>query len=76
MAFTGFLTDRASLKRALYRLMDTDDNDDDLIEHDNTGETLEGVYLMLQQGLESAQLYLIDKGMEEFWLTETSALTT
>jgi hypothetical protein len=76
MAFTGFLTDRASLKRALYRLMDTDDADDDLIEHDNTGETLEGVYLMLQQGLESAQLHVIDKGMEEFWLTETSALTT
>ena len=75
MAFTGFLTDRASLKRALYRLMDTDDDDDDMIEHDNTGEALEGILLSLQQGLESAQLFLIDKSLEEYWLTTTSALT-
>jgi hypothetical protein len=75
MAFTGWLTDRASLKRALYRLLDTDDDDDDMIEHDHASQTLEGIHLLLQQGAESAQLYMIDKGFEEFWLTSSSAIS-
>ena len=67
----AYLTDRASLKRALYRLVNADDADDDLIEHDDS--TLEGVYLSLQQGAEAAQLYLVDAGVGDTWLTTTSS---
>ena len=42
------LTDRDSLKRALYRLTNTDDLDDAMLEHDAT--SLDGVYMALQEG--------------------------
>lgn len=67
------LTDRASLLRAFFRLVNADSTDDDLTEHDDS--TLEGAYLLLQGGLDDAQQFLIDQGLEELWLKTSSALS-
>lgn len=67
------LTDRASLLRAFFRLVNADSSDADLTEHDNS--TLEGAYLLLQGGLDDAQQFLIDQGAEELWQKTTSALS-
>ena len=65
------LTDRDSLANAVYRLLNTDASDDDMIEHDDT--SLEGLYLILQDGVDDAQAWVIDKcGRADFWLTPLS----
>lgn len=67
----GLLTDRASLTRAMFRLLNTDAADDTMTEHDNT--ILEALYQLLQTGAEDAQLYLIDIGLGDYWLKATSS---
>ena len=65
-----YLTDRQSLLRALFRLLDTDAGDGALIEHDPASAPLEGITMHLQQGAEDAQEYLIGAGST--WWHETS----
>lgn len=68
------LTDRASLKRALFRLVNTSATDDDLTEHDDS--SLEGLYLVLQDGVDDAQNWLITHcGLDDVWTTTSSALS-
>lgn len=67
------LTDRASLKRALFTLCDTDATDADLIEHD--ASTLEGVYRLLTEAGDTAQEELIRGGYGEFWLETSAAIS-
>ena len=67
------LTDRNSLKRALYRLVNTDDLDDAMLEHDAT--SLDGIYMALQEGVDDAQQYLVDSGLSDYWLTTSAALS-
>ena len=68
-----YLTDRASLLRAVYRLMDTDLEAGDMTEHDPTGTPLEGILLQLQQGAEDAQEYMVSAG-SSWWLKTSGAL--
>ena len=56
----SLLTDRASILREFFRLVNAGSSDDDMIEHDST--TLEGAYEALDVGQEEAQLYLISIG--------------
>lgn len=65
-----YLTDRASLLRALYRLLDTDPQDIALTEHDPVEGELEGLSLHLQQGAEDAQSYIVGAGSS--WWNQTS----
>ena len=65
------LTDRDSLERAFYRLLNTDATDDALIEHDD-GETLEAVYQALQSGVWDAQEWLIHSGLRDRWLAAST----
>ena len=67
------LTDRASLLRAYFRLVDSSLDDDDMIEHD--GSTLEGAYEALQGGLEDARLFMVGEGAESQWIKTTAALS-
>ena len=67
------LTDRDSLKRALYRLVNTDDLDDAMLEHDAT--SLDGIYMALQEGVDDAQQYLVDSGLGDYWLTTSATLS-
>ena len=67
------LTDRNSLKRALYRLVNTDDLDDAMLEHDAT--SLDGIYMALQEGVDDAQQYLVDSGLSDYWFTTSAALS-
>jgi len=69
----SLLTDRASILRAYFRLVNADSTDEDMIEHDDS--TLEGAYEALAVGQERAQLYLIRVGRGDRWLTTSSALT-
>lgn len=69
----SLLTDRASLLREFFRLVNADASDDDMIEHDDS--TLEGAYEALDVGLKQAQLYLISIGRGDRWLTTSSTLT-
>ena len=64
-----YLTDRDSMLRAMYRLLDTDPGDSAMTEHDQDGN-LEGVTLHLQQGAEDAQAYMVGAGSS--WWHETS----
>lgn len=61
------LTDRASLLRALFRLLDVDSSDPALTEHDDSESTLEGAYLLLEEGVDDAQDYLIQQGRASRW---------
>ena len=67
------LTDRGSLLRALFRLCDADADDGNVTEHDDV--TLEGVYLLLQQGVEDAQQFLMGAGLGSWWLDMSDVLT-
>ena len=69
----SLLTDRASLLREFFRLVNADSSDDDMTEHDST--TLEGAYEALQVGLHRAQELLVALGQSDRWLKTTSALT-
>jgi hypothetical protein len=69
------LTDRASLERAFYRLLNTDQTDDALTEHDPAGYPREAVYQALQQGVYDAQDWLIRSGLKDRWL-ETASLSS
>lgn len=60
------LTDRASLLRALFRLLDVDRQDPALTEHDD--DELEGAYLLLDQGLWDAQDFMISQGLADRWV--------
>ena len=64
-----YLTDRASMLRALFRLIDTDTGDGAVTEYD--GPMHEGVLLLIQQGAEDAQSYMLGAGST--WWIETSA---
>ena len=65
-----YLTDRASLLRALFRLLDTDLEAGDMTEHDPADVHQEGILLQLQQGAEDAQAYMLKAGST--WWLETS----
>ena len=67
------LTDRASLRRALYNLVNTDSSDEAHLEHDATD--LDTIYMALQVGLDDAQQYMIDMGIQDFWHAESAALS-
>jgi len=69
----SLLTDRASILREFFRLVNADASDDDMIEHDSG--TLEGAYEALDVGQSRAQLFLIDIGQGSTWLKTGSALT-
>ena len=69
----SLLTDRASALREFFRLVNADSSDGDLTEHDSS--TLEGAYEKLAQGLEEAQLFLIQIGRGGQWRAQSSALT-
>lgn len=69
----SLLTDRASALREFFRLVNADSDDDDLTEHD--ASTLEGAHEALDVGAARAQLFLIQIGQGERWLTEGSALS-
>lgn len=68
----SLLTDRASLLREFFRLVNADSSDDDLTEHDSS--TLEGAYEALDVGQEEAQQFLISVGQGETWLKQGSTL--
>lgn len=68
-----FRTDRASLLRDLYRYMNIDASDGAATEHDSSSN--EGLYLLLQDGAEDAQTYLLDRGLAAWWLTTSAVLT-
>lgn len=63
------LTDRDSLKRALFRLIDTEETDPGLTEHDDT--TDEALDYLLTHGLWDAQDFMIRHGMSDRWVTTT-----
>lgn len=67
------LTDRASCLRALLRLVNAEDGDDDATEHDL--EANEVFYRALQQGAEDAQTFMLDVGRGDWWLTTSSAIS-
>lgn len=69
----SLLTDRASILREFFRLVNADSNDADLTEHDATD--LEGAYEALDVGLRRAQLYLISIGQGSRWLKTSPTLT-
>lgn len=69
----SLLTDRASILREFFRLVNADSSDEDMTEHDSG--TLEGAYEALDVGKNRAQLYLIAIGQGETWLKQGSALT-
>lgn len=69
-----YLTDRDSLLRAMYRLLDTDAGDGALTEHDPEDSPLQGITLHLQQGAEDAQEYLIGAG-STWWHEASEPLT-
>lgn len=71
MSFT--LDSRVKLRQAFFRLMDTDDTDDGLIEQDT--ETNEAVNYFLQHGLWKAQSYVIQNVDKWRWLTLSAAIT-
>ena len=66
------LTDRASLLKSTFRLLDTDPQDPEMIEFDD--EPLEGIYGHLQQGADDAQSHLISVGASDWWLERSSVL--
>ena len=68
------LTDRASLLRAVFRLLDTDQGDGSLTEHDPSDQLLEGIYLHIQQGADDAQEYMLSSG-STYWNTTSGPLT-
>lgn len=72
---SAFLTDRASLKRELFRVMNTDAADGASTEHDDAAVVLEGLYMLLQQGAEDAQEWLIGAGLGSLWLSTSAVLT-
>lgn len=74
MADGGVLTDRASLARAFYRLTATSSANPALIEHDGAN-TLEALYSYLQYGMWDAQEFMLDNGMSDRWVAQSSALT-
>ena len=65
-----YLTDRASLFRALFRLMDADATDGGVTEFDAADVPQEGLLLALQQGAEDAQTFLL--GQKSSWWLKTS----
>jgi len=67
------LTDRASLKRALFRLVGTSDSDGAMTEQDSG--TLEGIYQILQYGLWDAQEWLVENGLSTRWVKQSSTLS-
>lgn len=67
------LTDRASALREFLRLVNAEEDDPDMAEQDATD--LEGAYELLQRGADDAQLYLLDIGLGDFWLSTSSAIT-
>lgn len=67
------LTDRASILREFFRLVNADSTDEDMTEHDSS--TLEGAYEALDVGLRHAQQFLISVGQGETWLKTGAALT-
>lgn len=67
------LTDRASLRRAFFRLTATSADNQALKENDDS--TLEAVYQFLQYGLWDAQAWLIDCGLADRWVSVSAALT-
>ena len=66
----ALLTDRASILREFFRLVDTDSSDDDLTEHD--ASSLEGVYGLLSEAMLEAQDDMLRFGVGEFWLQRSS----
>ena len=64
------LTDLASLKRAFYRLLDTESDDPGLTEHDNTSE--ETAEQLLTYGAHDAQDFLLEAGRGDLWIKETT----
>ena len=68
------LTDRASIQRELYRLLNTSADDATLTEHDSG--TLEGLNLQIEQGAYNAQLWLIDHGFQDRWIKQSGVLGT
>lgn len=69
------LTDRASLKRQLFRLINSDDTDGGSTEYDPDDTPLEGLYLVLERGVRKAQQWLIHCGLGEYWLATSDPLT-
>ena len=67
------LTDRQSILRAFFRLVDSDATDGQLVEHD--ASTLEGVYALLREACDAAQEDVIGAGFGEFWLKRSTALS-
>jgi hypothetical protein len=65
---TYLLLNRAALRRAFYALLNTDANDAALIEHEAAGDDTANRYL--QQGLWSAQGYIVTFGDANRWLVE------
>lgn len=63
------LTDRASLLRAFFRLVNSGPQDEALTEHDANDEAYEGVYLLLEEGAWDAQHWMIEAGWSDRWLT-------
>lgn len=67
------LTDLASLRREFFRLVDSDSTDEAMTEHDLTSN--EGIDMLLGEGADDAQNFLLSCGLDSLWLTESSVLT-
>lgn len=67
------LTDLPSLKRAFYRLTGTASSDGALTEHDDS--TDEAVEQLLQYGAWDAQHFLLDCGLNDRWVSQSSSLS-
>lgn len=59
-------TDRTSIRRGVYRLTNLADNDAAMVEHDNA--SLEGINLMVEEGLNDAQEWLLRAAYPDPWL--------
>lgn len=59
-------TDQASVRRGVYRLANLSDNDAAMVEHDTA--TLEGINLMVEEGLNDAQEWMLRAAYPDPWL--------
>lgn len=67
------LSDLDSIRREFYRLVNSDSTDASMTEQDAT--TLEGVDQLLNDAVDEAQMFLMDAGLGELWLTQTGELS-
>lgn len=66
-------TDRASIRRGIYRLCNLSDNDAAMVEHD--AASLEGINQLIEEGLYDAQEWLLRARYADPWVVVGQAVT-